>query len=131
MKKNDLIKLLQGVEGNPDVVIWNGLVEDIMPISKEYEIVELVKENKDHYYQMLFMERARSLNTMELPQHVIDDVKKRAEKMYKCGTYDFPNPFLAEEKYDEWYCKRRKKAIILQPSLTGKKYWDRTGVIKY
>ena len=26
MKKNDLIKKLQQIEGNPEIVLWNGMV---------------------------------------------------------------------------------------------------------
>ena len=30
MKKNDLIKPLQTIEGNPDIVLWNGFVQDLV-----------------------------------------------------------------------------------------------------
>lgn len=30
MCKNDLIKLLQTIEGNTDIVLWNGFVEGII-----------------------------------------------------------------------------------------------------
>ena len=32
MKKNDLIELLNGIKGNPDIVLWNGMVGDYMHI---------------------------------------------------------------------------------------------------
>jgi hypothetical protein len=47
MRKNDLIKLLQEIDGNPEVSLWNGFVGDWMPISKEIEVIELVKNEKN------------------------------------------------------------------------------------
>ena len=32
MRKNQLIKLLQEIKGNPEVMVWNGFVDDYMPI---------------------------------------------------------------------------------------------------
>lgn len=34
MRKNQLIELLQQLKGNPEIVVWNGLVGDIMPIAE-------------------------------------------------------------------------------------------------
>ncbi|AXC39087.1 UNVERIFIED_ORG: hypothetical protein [Escherichia phage CMSTMSU] len=33
-EKNDLIKMLQEIDGNPEIVIWNGYVDDYMNIEK-------------------------------------------------------------------------------------------------
>lgn len=32
MRKNDLIELLNGIEGNPELGIWNGLVCDVVGV---------------------------------------------------------------------------------------------------
>ena len=47
MKKNDLIKLLNTIEGNPDVVLWNGFVGDYQDISKELVKDDLLKISLD------------------------------------------------------------------------------------
>ena len=52
MKKNKLIELLLSIEGNPDVVIWNGYVGDWMDI-KALEKSELVKMTRDYYVKSI------------------------------------------------------------------------------
>jgi len=51
MCKNDLIKLLQTIEGNTDIVLWNGFVGDYQDISKELVKGELVKISLDWYLE--------------------------------------------------------------------------------
>ena len=57
MKKNDLIKLLNTIEGNPDVALWNGFVGDYQDISKELVKGDLVKMSLDWYLEMCRIER--------------------------------------------------------------------------
>ena len=59
MKKNDLIKLLNSIEGNPDIVLWNGFVRDYQDISKELVKGDLVKISLDWYLETCRMERCR------------------------------------------------------------------------
>ena len=48
MRKNDLIKMLKEIKGNPEVVLWNGMVGDWMPVGKLSESY-LTKITK-HYW---------------------------------------------------------------------------------
>ena len=34
MRKNDLIELLQSIQGNPEIMFWNDLVGDVVPLAK-------------------------------------------------------------------------------------------------
>lgn len=47
MKKDKLIKLLLSIEGNPDILLWNGYAMDWMDI-KGLEEAELVKMTKEY-----------------------------------------------------------------------------------
>lgn len=37
MRKNDLIKMLESIKGNPEIMFWNGIVGDVVPISSKME----------------------------------------------------------------------------------------------
>ena len=50
MRKNDLIKILQDIKGNPEVMLWNGLVQDCTHISNKVIPFDLVKMNKNYFY---------------------------------------------------------------------------------
>lgn len=52
MRKNDLIKLLQNIEGNPEIMLWNGFVSDFVPIGK-VGTHRLVKPSKEHWSRVL------------------------------------------------------------------------------
>lgn len=85
MRKNDLIKKLQGIKGNPEVMLWNGIVQDYMPI-KGLVQQELVKESKEHYLEMCRLELFRDLKdwTYQLPEQV----KERLGKYYSKFGYE-------------------------------------------
>ena len=59
MKKNKLIELLQAVEGNPEILLWNGYVGDYMDIDKELAERSLVKMTFLRYIETIWMERLR------------------------------------------------------------------------
>lgn len=47
MRKNELLALLAGIPGDPEIVIWNGYAEDWMPIGDITQEI-LVRESKSH-----------------------------------------------------------------------------------
>ena len=51
MRKNDLIKLLQTIEGNPEIVLWNGFVGDYQNISPKLVEGDLVKKTLEYYLE--------------------------------------------------------------------------------
>lgn len=126
MKKNDLIKQLQSIKGNPEIMLWNGIVQDYMPI-KGLVQQELVKESKEHYIEMCRLELCRDLKdwTYQLP----DQVKERLGKYYSKFGYE-QNEYVTEEDIKE---KKylSKKVMVLEAKRTGKTYHDRLGKIEY
>jgi hypothetical protein len=126
MRKNDLIKLLQEIDGNPEVSLWNGFVGDWMPISKEIEVIELVKESKEFVRTAIDHEAARDGATPMSDEEF--------EKWFKKSSYnewDMPNQFVKPADFERWYGKRRKKLIVLQATARGKSTFDRSGSIDY
>ena len=126
MRKNDLIKQLQQLKGNPEVMLWNGIVGDYMPIG---ELVEsnLVKQTKEHYFEMCRLEDCRDAKdwTLQLSDHK----KQRLSKYYDSFTYEDDPYVTAEDIKLKTY--KQKRIIAIDAKKTGKKYLDRCGSIDY
>lgn len=112
MRKNKLIELLNNIPGNPDIVIWNGFVGDIHHIDSEIVERELVKHTKEY------------LGLRCSDAEMIDS-------LYKEQEWDFPNQFVKEDEFQNWYGKRKKKIYILQMKKRDKEFFDRSGKIEY
>lgn len=119
MRKNDLIKLLNALPGNPEVVLWNGFVDDFHHINREIVEVTLVKHSKD-----FLRWRCRRPDAPELSEEECD-------KAFKEQEWDFPNRFASAEQFSDWYGKHRKRVYALNGNLRGKSCWDRQGTMSY
>ena len=118
MRKNDLIKKLNEIHGNPHVVLWNGYVGDynnIGGVEEEY----LYRQSKKFYFEINNLSRQRD----GLEPIKFEEYEFKAE-------YEFPNRFLDEDKLKEWY-DNKMKIIILEPKERRKEVWDRVGKINY
>lgn len=118
MRKNDLIKKLQGMRGNPHVTIWNGFVEDyqhIGDVSKE----SLYRESRNFRLKLINLERENE----GLPPLMTEDFEFEPK-------YEFKNEFLSEAQVLEWYDKKID-TIILQVKRKNKTVHDRTGSLTY
>lgn len=121
MKKNDLIKLLQEQPGNPDIVLWNGYVGDYMDISNEFIELELVKETVDFHYNWAVSQWKQDHKLFEVPEDVLVNLRSEAEARVKKRQWELPNSFVGDEDMESWYGKKRKKVLMLNPKLRGKK----------
>lgn len=132
MTKNKLIEMLNNIKGNPEIVVWNGLVEDYMPVEGLQEGI-LVKEQEEFLYNTLVGERCRYLKTFDLSQEELDRCKVSAEDIYKRQRYERANPFVSEEDFSRWYGRpsKAKKVVYVVPKVLGKKYEDRIGSVRY
>ena len=131
MRKSKLIQLLQQIDGNPEIYIWNGLVDDFMPLKKIYPD-KLYKTCTQFIYKQLIYDWKFTNNTFEPPsQEICNSIMKKAIKASKSAKYETANQFLEAEQYIEWYGNRPKNIIALYPSNTGKTYEDRIGQITY
>jgi len=127
MRKDQLIKLLQEIEGNPEVVIWNGHVGDYMHIDKPVQS-DLVKMTKDYWIESVRLEECvdRGDFTYQLPEHEVKELERRHrnEIPWECGEY------VTEEDVDRNRYKR-KRVVFIQVKKRGVKTFDRVGVIEY
>lgn len=120
MRKNDLIKMLQDIEGNPEIVIWNGYVDDYMNIKKQTFKITLVKETEDFIFNGLKGEWSHMNKSWDIPEEVLEKLRERAKKIHKNRQYDFENPYVTEEEYERWYGKKKLTKYVITPKLRGK-----------
>lgn len=119
MRKNQLIELLNKIPGNPEVVLWNGLVDDYHHIDKEPVQLTLVKDSKAHRTVTLSLELERNPTQEEL------------EAAFKCREWETPNAFFSAAQCNVLYDPKQKKIWALQGKPRGKKTYDRSGTIRY
>jgi hypothetical protein len=126
MRKNKLIQLLQDIEGNPDILLWNGMVGDWMDIQKPIHQF-LYKMTLEHYLDTCKYESKRVLKdpNYQLPEEEI----ARLTKCYKTYSWE-DNEWITQEDINnkKYKCK---KVVYLQHKPRGIKSWDRFGDISY
>ena len=147
MRKIDLIKMLQSIKGNPDIMLWNGVVGDVVPLDKNMIPVELYKDSLDYIKKLYEFEYIRQLmqtlpsdmnedeqyNIAYIMLHknkqLLDKLHKSATKKYSTRKYEYrisvDDEFLKSGKL------KCKKVLVLQARKTGKTCWDRAGSIRY
>jgi hypothetical protein len=129
MRKNDLIKKLQKIKGNPDIKMWNGFVEDWMDIEiNEGELVKLCEEHIRWRVEAEWKERNKSF---KIPASVQQRLDKLITQQVKEEEWEFPNQFLDADGEKRWYGKRRKKIVLIDAKPRNKSYFDRLGSIRY
>ena len=125
MNKKELIKKLKEIKGNPEICIWNGIVQDYMKIG-EIQNHELVKHSFEYYKTALRYEAQR--DGKEFNEQEVD---RWIEERLKIEKWELPNEFVKQEDMNCWYGDRRKKIILLCSKLRGKRIRGRSGSISY
>lgn len=87
MLKNQLIEILKNIKGNPEIMIWNGIVEDVQPIAKEVVECKLYKMSFEGYKERVNLQRVLKDNLPELPD---DELKT----LYKKNKLDNMKPLI-------------------------------------
>lgn len=128
MKKSKLIELLTSIEGNPEIKLWNGLVDDWVDLRPEIVTIDLVKQTQEHWLEMIRIEACRDSRDWDyqLPAEEVARLKKEYNKV--CQWED--NSYVTEE--DITAGRYKVKAVkILQAKPKGAQSWDRMGTISY
>jgi len=128
MRKNDLIKLLQETKGNPEIVLWNGLVGDYMQIDNklvEGELSKMTFEGLLHYYSL---ERKRDENDWNY--ELTEEEKQGLLKNYKDNYKWEINRFVDQEDIKR-KTHKSKRVLYINAKISGKSYNDRLGSIYY
>ena len=128
MKKDKLIKLLESIQGNPDIVLWNGMVDDWMDISPKLSHDALVKVSFDQYVDRVRYEVyvEKSNGNPHAKEDTIDELRESYRKHIKWEH----NDFVTEEDIKE---KRylKKSVVFMDAKPRGVDTFDRLGSISY
>jgi hypothetical protein len=127
MRKNDLIKLLQGIKGNPEILLWNGHAGDFMNI-KGTLTSDLVKMTKEYYLEMCRLEEC--FDKQDWNFQFSPEEKARLEANYAKVIEWEPNEFVTTEDVKDGRYKS-KKVLYIEPKVRGKTSWDRAGSFSY
>lgn len=119
MRKNDLIKMLNEIEGNPEVVLWNGQVGDWMHIDKP-KVFKFNRLKKSFKIRCINKENYRD----NLPDLTEEEIKKVKPDEFDIGEGNRWN-ILKDENFEH------RNRIVLQGKLRGIKTFDRLGNIEY
>lgn len=130
MKKDDLIKALQEIDGNPEIFVWNGFVDDVMPIGDLLEDA-LYKECKSFITESVTAYICKINNTFDVSDDMQKEIDSIVKNRLKNDKYELANPYVQEDEMKVWYGKNKKKIVIINPKCTGKNTWDRNGEISY
>jgi hypothetical protein len=128
MKKSKLISLLQELDGDPDIILWNGLVCDWVDISPTLIEGNLIKETFDHYCQMIQFERQRDNNNWDyqLTQSEIDKLRNDYKKYINWEDNEFVCiDDIKQKRY------KSKRVVYIDAKIKGKSNYDRLGKINY
>ena len=126
MKKSELIKMLNLIEGNPEVKLWNGFVEDWVDISKATIPVQLTAMTRSYWLELCRLEECQRISDYN---HELSDSKlKYLNKKYK-PKWEI-DPYVTAEDIKE---KRYNSKIVhvMQAKIKGAKSLSHRDCIEY
>lgn len=124
-----MIEMLSKIDGDPDIVLWNGFVGDVVDINPELTGVELVKMSKAEHTKLLRYEMCRNHNDMDYVPDAGDlkVIKESYQKHY--SRYEL-NEFVTPALIDSGaYVK--KTNLCMQAKKMNKSTFDRLGTMEY
>lgn len=128
MKKNDVIAMLQKIEGNPDIVLWNGYVRDYQHVDNTPVKGVLVKQTLSHYLEMCRLQACQDRNDPTY-QHSDDDLVY-LKQLYKKVCKWEENQWITEQDIkNKRYSK--KTVFYLQAKPRNETCYDRLGTVSY
>lgn len=128
MKKSKLIKLLQEIEGDPEIKLWNGFVGDWVDISPKVEKCDLVRMTQRYWLESIRLEECidRKDWSYQLPVDEVATLKKKYKDVCKWEI----NGYVTSDQID----KKRydvKTTYIIQAKIKGENTFDRIGEMSY
>ena len=112
MRKNELIKLLQEIPGNPNVVIWNGFVGDYHHPEKP-QLLEFSRMTKKFFSQLLNAER----RDKGLPPITESEYKALPQQEWQLGSIEWDSD--------------KTNMIVIEMKCRNKETFDRLSTIRY
>ena len=126
MRKNDLIAKLQAIKGNPEVLLWNGLVSDYQHLAEPTE-GDLVKVTEEHYLEMCRLENAIDAKdwNLQLSEKEVQELKK----IYRTFKYEHNNYVTQEDVKAKRY--RKKMVLYISAKPRGETSYGRACNLYY
>lgn len=128
MKKSKLIELLNTIDGDPEVVLWNGFVSDYQHISPELIEEYLTKPTFETYQLGWLNEKRRDANSWDVELNE-DELKECRLRYNRSLNWEYNEFITTEDIKTKTY--KKKRIVFLQPKLRGETYWDRLGDMSY
>lgn len=125
MRKQDLIKYLQSIKGNPEVLLWNGFVGDWHRITPS--TMKLSKLTKEYFMESCRLERC--IDTKDWEYQLTEKELQYYAQSYARQVYEH-NEFIEPEDLKRKRYKQ-KQVIMLQGKRRGIKTFDRIGDMEY
>lgn len=126
MKKSKLIEMLNSLPGDPDVLLWNGWVDDWQDLS----LVQgaLTRMTFDAYCRSIRYERIFATGDIlyQIPDEEIPELKKCYKKHIAWEDNQCVTPEDIESKRYQV-----KTVVFLDAKTRGKKAQDRLGTIEF
>lgn len=128
MRKNDLIKLLQELPGNPEIKLWNGIVGDVVDIKPDVAEVRMVKQSLHDYIERCRLEECRDRKDWEyqFPPEDITDMTKNYKKVCAWEINEYVDDDRIKNKD-----YLQKKIYVIDAKIMNKSSYDRLGTISY
>lgn len=132
MKKSELIKKLNEINGDPEVLVWNGFVGDYQKVSSNVEETILFKECTDSIFKNLVFEEMKNRKSFdELPEDLMVKLRAEAKEYASKREWELRNLHFDDETAKRVYGKNKKKVVILELKNRGKEAFDRLGTFSY
>lgn len=128
MKKDKLIELLSSIEGNPEIVMWNGFVGDYMHISPKFVEDKLVKKTLAGYLEDCWLSECRDRNDWNYK--LTDDLRGQLTSQYRKYNKWEQNQYITKEDINS-NRYTAKRVVYIQPKLRGETCFDRNGNLSY
>ncbi len=128
MRKSKLIEMLNNIKGNPEIVLWNGMVGDYMDISPKVVEGDLVRTSFETYLRHVEFEQKRDRNDFDykMSESEVEDLRKSYRKDYKWEQNDFVTK---EDVKSGMY--KSKRVFYIDAKPRGVTTFDRQGNLSY
>lgn len=128
MKKNELIEMLQEIEGNPEIAIWNSTVEDFQFLSRTIHQPRVYKLKRNYFEKIAAFELSENISPEDIPNGDFQQLVKD-HNLYSNCTWELPENLLVRNLSDTI----SKKVVLLFPKQRGKSLSvrDMKGAMEY
>lgn len=129
MKKSKLIEMLSKIEGDPDILLWNGYVSDWVNIHPKIAVDTLTKMTFNYYCDIVKSERIcrdGQPNDYNIADEEISQLKEIYENRFEWEI----NPYVTSDDIkNKRY--REKQVFYIQPKIRGKTDSQRGNKMEY